>query len=210
MRRSRLVQGANVGAASPLACVVVALGLLSTAGPVAAQLPAPERSLPAGFRVSETVANGLQVGYQATKSQTLPKCFDTLPQEIRLAWVWQKMPGAKQFIGMVVQAPEDPLSRTGMTVNEPAGKEPVRGGSLAWRKTTVPCMGIGETPPLVTYEAKWIGAWNEGMLTVVVENALNREEIKPWVEQVLTSVLGGAATTPPKTPPTTRQRQRSR
>lgn len=206
-----LVQEGIVAPSPPLARLLVGLpvAMLLAASSAAAQLPPPERSLPAGFRVTQTVANGLQVGYQATKSQTLPKCFGVLPQEIRLGWVWQKMPGAKQFLQMVVQAPEEPTSRTGMTVVEPAGKEMVRGGSLTWRKTTVPCMGIGEKPPLVTYEAKWIGFWNDGMLTVNVENALGREAVKPWVDQVLASILGGTAT-PQKSAPPTRPTRRSR
>ncbi len=159
-----------------------------------AQLPPPEQSLPAGFHVSNTVSNGIQVGYQATKSQTLPKCFDTLPQDIHLGWVWQSMPGARQVIEMMARAPEDTLTRMGMTVTEPAGKVMLRGGSLAWKKTTVPCMGIGQSPPLVTYEGKWIGPWHDGMLAVSVENALGTPtEIRPWVEQVLTSILGPGA-----------------
>lgn len=188
--------------------VGIPLAILVTAISGAGQLPPAEQSLPAGFQVSNTVSNGMQVGYQATKSQTLPKCFDTLPQEIRLGWTWQKMPGAKQVIQMMAQAPEEPQSRMGATLTEPAGKEMLRGGALTWRKTTVPCIGIGEKPPLVTYDVQWIGPWNDGMLAVGVQNAIPREEIKPWVEHVLASILGGSATPRKAAPP--RQVRRTR
>ncbi len=168
--------------------------LLSLPAVASAQLPPPEQSLPAGFRISNSIANGMQVGYEATKGQSWPKCFDALPAQVRLGWTWQGMPGAGQYISLIVKAPEEPMSRMGLTVTEPAGKEMLLGGALTWRKTTVPCVGYGEKPPLVTYDAKWIGAWKDGMLAVGVNNAVgSKAEIKPWIEQVLAPFLGRGA-----------------
>lgn len=172
MRKS-VVMGLVLGAAMGLA--------VSTAS---AQPALPLKSLPQGFKVVSQVPEGTMISFQAVMPNEIKPKLAVDP-DIHIGYSWQAMPSAAQIVDAMEQQKEEP-SAMGLTKVEPEGKGRFKGGVLSWEKTTTPWVGLGKEPDWVTYSATWVGAVNDGLLGISVDNvAGSKDKIQGWIAALI-------------------------
>lgn len=163
----RRVLGWSSAALAAVACCV---SLRTTSKP---ELPVAR--IPAGFTVNHKTDSSAMVNVEASKPHGVKACIHVDP-DIHLAYSWTAM--VESAAPMVIQGliqQEQETSTVGMMKTEPAGQEGLEGGTLLYKKTTLPQIGTS-CPPWVTYAGTWAGKYGDGVLIVSVSNVPNSKE----------------------------------
>jgi hypothetical protein len=154
-----------------------------------AQVPPAAAVIPPGFKIEVDKQYGEAMMAEAVKPNTACPKAHTDPQ-IHIGYSWQPNPAAEQTVQIIAQQPEDPPSQT-FPKTEPAGKGSHRGGVLIWQKTTMPWIGSGKAPDLVTIGGAWVGSFGGGLLGVSVNRLCgSKEEALAWLDGMLDKVIG--------------------
>jgi hypothetical protein len=172
-----------MGKSTPV--VLAAAASFVLVGTLASAQPAPPvKQLPAGFTVVSQTATSTAVSLDATRPNATKPAI-AVDADAHLKYVWRPSPGFGRVVEMMAGAPEEPASDQGTIRQEPAGKLRLRGGVLTFRKNTVVQVGTNAAP-WVTFDAVWIAAVDNGMLSVSVTNyAGAKTDLQPWIEALI-------------------------
>jgi len=152
-------------------------------------LPPAAQIIPTQFRlVAERNLGGTMV-IQATKpNENFPANF--VDQGIELNCTWQQNPAAAQVLEIMFQAPEDPMNDAQGIKEEPCGKNRHQGGLLICRKISLPWIGTGDGPDLVTYNISWVGAVPSGLVGVTVDHFYGDPSVAVgWIDAIIPALL---------------------
>ena len=145
----------------------------------------PTGRFPSGFKVGTTIDTPVQVSIEAKKANTVKACINVDP-DIHFAYSWTGMPDSAA--GMVAQsmiAQEEETSDIAGIKTEPIGKEGLKYGTLIFKKTTTPQIGLN-CPPWITYAGTWAAPVSGGVLIISVSNvAGSKDAIKGWIEGLI-------------------------
>lgn len=142
-----------------------------------AQIPPAAQVLPSGFKVISEMNQPNMIMFEGTKPNVnFPKSH--MDQGIRLGASWMANAMAATSVDMIAQQPEEPggQSMGSATREEPAGKSRYRGGVITWRKVTIPWIGSGKAPDLVTWKGSWVGTGSGGLLGASISNFVGSKE----------------------------------
>jgi hypothetical protein len=171
---------------------VLVVLLLSSSGALA-QLPPAASLVPAGFTVDTERNLGGSVVISAKKpNESFPKPHSD--QGIVLEITWMNQPAAEQILEMVASQPEEPGGQLAGSATriDPCGKQRYRDGVLICRKSTIPWIGGGSGPALVTWQIGWTGKSPTGMVGVGVTNFYGaKETAMGWIDAIIPKITKG-------------------
>ncbi len=171
------------------ACAVVLMAFFGSGLMLYAQRPTAAQLVPAGFKITADKNFGQGYTFEGSKpNDSCPKAH--MNPEVLVGGGWQPNPMASRSIEMMAASPEDPASRMGVTRDEPMGKERYRGGVLTWRKATIPWVGSGNAPDLVTVSGAWAGAGSGMLLRGYVNRVCGtKETVRAWLDPLIDQLL---------------------
>jgi hypothetical protein len=157
--------------------------------PAFAELPPASKLIPAGFQViSENNLGGSMIVQAIKPNVNFPQSF--VDQGIHLNCTWMQNPAAQQVLSMLVQAPEEPMQDLQGQRDEPCGKRDFKGGVLSCRKITIPWIGLGQGPDLITYNISWLGADSTGLVGVTVDHFYGDQNTAiNWIDAIIPKLL---------------------
>ena len=163
-----------------LAAVACCVSLSTTSKP-----DLPVARIPAGFTVNHKADSAAMVNVAASKPHGVKACIYVDP-DIHLGYGWAAMAeSAAQTVIQGLIRQEQETSTVGGIKTEPAGQEGLDGGTLLYKKTTLPQIGTS-CPPWVTYTGTWAGTCGDGVLIVSVGNVPNsKESIKGLIDAMV-------------------------
>jgi hypothetical protein len=174
----------------PLEMIIALITFLAVSVAAYAQLPPSATVLPAGFKVeTERNLGGSMFIYAKKPNENFPKRH--MDQGINLEITWTKQPMADRVLGMLAKQPEDPARQIpgSATREEPCGIQRYREGVLSCRKVTIPWIGGGSGPDLVTWRVGWTGKGQDGLVGVSINNLYgSKETAMGWIDSIIPKI----------------------